>query len=45
MEASKVRGTPSGGKNGARYGNINPPTAEISATDLMWDFFATHPKK
>jgi poly(3-hydroxybutyrate) depolymerase len=34
-----------GGKNGARYANINPPTEEISATYLMWDLFARNPKK
>ena len=33
-----------GGKNGLYYANVDPPTQEISATDLMWDFFARHPK-
>jgi len=35
---------PGGGK-GRENGNVDAPTAEISATDLMWDFFARHPKK
>jgi len=34
-----------GGKKGNFYGNIDPPTQEISATDLMWDFFQRHPKE
>jgi len=34
-----------GGEKGIRAGNVDPPTTEISATDLMWDFFARHPKK
>jgi polyhydroxybutyrate depolymerase len=33
-----------GGEKGIRNGNVDPPTTEISATDLMWDFFARHPK-
>ena len=33
-----------GGLAGLRGGNVDLPTAEISATDLMWDFFARHPK-
>ena len=33
-----------GGEKGIRFGNVDPPTTEISATDLMWAFFATHPK-
>ena len=32
-----------GGKTGWVGGDI--PTREISATDLMWDFFKSHPKK
>ena len=32
-----------GGRKGWRNGD--PPTTEISATDLMWDFFARHPKR
>lgn len=32
-----------GGKKG-RYPGADEPTTEISATDLMWDFFKTHPK-
>ena len=34
-----------GGKKGLRHANVDPPTQEISATDLMWDFFVRHPKK
>jgi len=34
-----------GGLNGIRNGNVDPPTQEISATDLIWEFFAKHPKK
>ncbi len=34
-----------GGEKGIRAGNIDAPTTEISATDLMWDFFAHHPRK
>jgi polyhydroxybutyrate depolymerase len=34
-----------GGINGLRYGNVNPPTHEISATDLIWEFFKKHPKE
>ena len=34
-----------GGEKGIRAGNVDAPTTEISATDLMWDFFARHPKK
>ena len=33
-----------GGEKGIRFGNVDPPTTEISATDLMWDFFAAHPR-
>ena len=33
-----------GGRKGIRFGNVDAPTAEISATDAMWDFFARHPK-
>jgi polyhydroxybutyrate depolymerase len=33
-----------GGKKGREHGNVDPPTTEISATDLMWDFFKEHPK-
>ena len=33
-----------GGQKGIRFGNVDSPTNEISATDLMWDFFARHPK-
>ncbi len=34
-----------GGEKGLRNGNVDAPTMEISATGLMWDFFARHPKK
>lgn len=34
-----------GGAKGIRAGNVDSPTTEISATDLMWDFFARHPRK
>jgi polyhydroxybutyrate depolymerase len=39
-----VNGTHSwpGGKNGWRNGDV--PTIEISATDLIWEFFKDHPK-
>ena len=33
-----------GGRKGLRFGNVDAPTTEISATDLMWDFFVKHPK-
>jgi polyhydroxybutyrate depolymerase len=33
-----------GGQKGMRNGNVDAPTTEISATDLMWDFFKAHPK-
>jgi len=33
-----------GGQKGLRFGNVDPPNMEISATDLMWDFFRSHPK-
>lgn len=33
-----------GGKKG-RYPGADEPIKEISATDLMWDFFKTHPKQ
>jgi polyhydroxybutyrate depolymerase len=34
-----------GGEKGIRFGNVDAPTTEISATSLMWDFFAAHPRK
>jgi len=34
-----------GGINDLRYGNVDPPTQEISATDLMWEFFKKHSKE
>ncbi len=33
-----------GGKDGLYYGNTDTPTQEISATDLIVDFFLSHPK-
>lgn len=33
-----------GGEKGMRFGNVDSPTTEISATDLMWEFFMRHPK-
>ena len=33
-----------GGEKGMRFGNVDEPSREISATDLMWDFFVKHPK-
>jgi hypothetical protein len=27
-----------------RNGNVDAPSTEISATDVMWDFFEAHPK-
>jgi len=40
-----VNGTHSwpGGKTGRRNGDV--PTMEISATDLIWEFFKNHPKQ
>ncbi|MEK6959090.1 MAG: PHB depolymerase family esterase [archaeon] len=34
-----------GGKEGIQNGNVDKPTAEISATDIIWEFFSKHPKK
>jgi len=34
-----------GGISGIRYGNVDNPTQEICATDLIWDFFKKHPKQ
>jgi len=34
-----------GGVPGIRNGNVDAPTREISATDLMVDFFLAHPKR
>jgi len=34
-----------GGGSGLLYGNMDEPTKEISATDIIWDFFKAHPKK
>ena len=33
-----------GGRSGLRFENVDEPTQEISATTLIWDFFAHHPK-
>ncbi len=33
-----------GSASGIHNGNLDEPTKEISATDLMWEFFAQHPK-
>lgn len=33
-----------GGISGAKYGNVDRPTQEISGTNLIWDFFKKHPK-
>ena len=33
-----------GGEKGMRFGNVDSPTSEISATELMWEFFMRHPK-
>lgn len=33
-----------GGRKGLRYGNVDEPSTEISATDVMWEFFKAHPK-
>ncbi|MCB9799354.1 MAG: polyhydroxybutyrate depolymerase [Candidatus Omnitrophica bacterium] len=33
-----------GGQPGLRNGNVDPPTQEISASRLIWDFFKAHPK-
>jgi polyhydroxybutyrate depolymerase len=33
-----------GGRDGLKYGNADPPTDEIDATKLIWDFFKNHTK-
>ena len=33
-----------GGVKGLRMGNVDTPTGEINATNLMWEFFQKHPK-
>ena len=33
-----------GGMKGLRMGNVDEPTREINATNVMWEFFASHPK-
>lgn len=32
-----------GGQRGSRFGDR--PTQQISATDILWEFFAAHPKQ
>lgn len=34
-----------GGRQGIRYGNVDPPTDELHATDVLWEFFESHPKQ
>lgn len=34
-----------GGKEGLKYGNADPPTQEIGATKLIWEFFKKHSKE
>lgn len=34
-----------GGQKGRQHGNVDAPTTEISATDLMWDFFVRHGRR
>lgn len=34
-----------GGQKGLAYGNVDAPSTETTATDVIWDFFARHPKK
>ncbi|MBI3296907.1 MAG: prolyl oligopeptidase family serine peptidase [Elusimicrobia bacterium] len=34
-----------GGEEGRRHGNVDPPTKEISATEVLWDFFQSHPMR
>ena len=34
-----------GGQKGRRFGNVDEPSGEISATDVIWEFFKTHSKK
>ena len=31
-----------GGREGIRFGNMDPPTQSISASQLIWDFFQKH---
>lgn len=32
-----------GGQKGRRFGNVDEPSTEISATDVIWAFFRDHP--
>ncbi len=34
-----------GGRAGLRYGNVDPPSQEISASEVMIEFFMRHPKR
>lgn len=34
-----------GGQDGLYFGNLDPPSQEISASALLYDFFMSHPKK
>ena len=34
-----------GGREGILYGNVDSPVQDISATDLMWEFFKNHTKE
>lgn len=34
-----------GGISGIRNGNVDEPTQEISATNIIWEFFKKHPKQ
>jgi polyhydroxybutyrate depolymerase len=34
-----------GGQKGRRFGNVDDPSTEISASDVIWEFFKAHPKK
>jgi polyhydroxybutyrate depolymerase len=33
-----------GGRKGLRYGNVDEPSTELPATDVIWSFFQKHPK-
>jgi polyhydroxybutyrate depolymerase len=34
-----------GGMKGLRSGNVDEPSREVDATNLMWEFFAAHPRQ
>ena len=34
-----------GGRKGLRFGNVDEPSTEISATDVIWEFFNSHPRR